>query len=185
MQRNPSDTENKLVLLHAVNRLGGVTAQQLLLFMVENEAMGYIEVQLGLAELVDADLLQKQKHALGTLYLLTGKGHDSLSMFRDRVPHSRLSAIEERVEAWRQRFRREKQMLADFQKLSGDEYCVHLQLLERNSSLLDMKISVPTPKIAQRFCDAWIAQASSIYTHIMYTLGETALSPQEDSPPVP
>lgn len=170
--RNPSDTENKLVLLHAIDRLGGVTAEQLLLFMVENEAMGYIEVQLGLSELVDAGLLRKQLHVLGTLYLLTGKGHDSLFLFRDRVPHSRLFSMDESAKQWRLRFSREKQMVADFEKISDHEYCVHLQLLERNENLLALKISVPTRKIAQQFCDGWIAQASNIYAHIMYALGE-------------
>lgn len=181
MQRNPSDTENKLLLLHAIDRLGGVTAEQLLLFMVENEAMGYIEVQLGLSELVDAGLLRKQMHALGALYLLTGKGHDSLFMFRDRVPHSRLFVIDESAEQWRLRFRREKQMVADFKKISDHAYCVHLQLLERNESLLAMKINVPTRKIAQQFCDGWIAQASNIYTYIMYTLGETESLPTDSA----
>lgn len=172
MQRTPSDTENKLLLLHAIECLDGVTAQQLLLFMVENEAMGYIEVQLGLAELVDTHLLKKQNHALGTLYALTAKGRDSLSLFRERVPHSRLVAITESATAFSHRFRREKQMLADFQKVKEDAYCVSLRLVEKDENLMEIKINVPTQKIAQQFCDAWIARASGVYSYIMNALGE-------------
>ena len=51
MQRHPSETENKLLLLHAIDRLGSATSQQLLTFVVENELMDYISLQLGLAEL--------------------------------------------------------------------------------------------------------------------------------------
>ena len=80
MQRHPSETENKLLLLHAIDRLGAATSQQLLSFVVENELMDYISLQLGLAELDESGFLRKQPHALGTLYALTGKGHDALMM---------------------------------------------------------------------------------------------------------
>ena len=172
MQRTPTDTENKLVLLHAIDCLGGVTAHQLLLFMVENDAMGYIEVQLGLAELVDNALLKKRQHALGTLYELTAKGRDSFSMFRERAPHSRLVAIEESAAAFRRRFRLEKQMMADYQKIREGAYIVSLRLIEKDESLMEISINVPTRKIARQFCDAWTAQASGIYSQIMYALGE-------------
>lgn len=172
MQRKPSDTENKLLLLHAIDRLGPVTAEQLLVFMVENEQMGYVSLQLGLAELTDGALIRKKNHPLGALYALTGKGHDALAMFRERIPYSRLSLVDEKASAWRQRFRREKQMLADFRKMDNGEYRVELCLLENEENLLDIAISVPTHAHAQRFCDTWIAKATSVYAHIMHTLGE-------------
>lgn len=172
MQRKPSDTENKLLLLHDIDRLGAVTAEQLLVFVVENNQMDYISLHLCLAELDDAGLLRKQLHALGTLYALTGKGHDALELFRRRVPHSRLASVDEAAAQWRQRFRREKQMIADFEKKTDGEYVVRLKLLERDAELLHMEINVPTHAHAQRFCDAWIQQAPDIYASIMHTLGQ-------------
>lgn len=172
MQRRPSETENKLFMLYAIDRLGPVTAQQLLLFMVQNDFMDYISMQLGLAELDEAGLLRKRKHALGTLYALTGKGRDALSMFRTRIPHSRLAQIDMIAGDWRLQFMREKQMLADFEKKENGNYLVHLRLLEYGEDILDMRLSVPTHEAAQRFCDVWIAQAGGIYTYIMRTLGE-------------
>lgn len=174
MQRQPSDTENKLLLLHTIDRLGAVTAEQLLLFMTDNEQMGYISLQLGLAELDDAGLIRKQMHPLGTLYVLTGKGRDSLSMFQKRVPHSRLVTVDDQATKWRQRFRREKQMLASFEKKADGDYVVSLRLLEHDADLLKLELSVPTHEHAQAFCDAWIGQATGIYAHIMHTLGEVS-----------
>ncbi len=172
MERRPSTLENKLLLLHAIDRLGAVTAQQLLHFLIENELMDYISIQLSLAELVDAGLLRKQPHPLGTLYALTGKGRDTLTLFPNRIPHSRIQTLDMRAERWRVRFRREKQMLSGFERESDGSYSVRLRLLEKDSELLNLQVNVPTHKIAERFCDAWIAQASSIYTHIMRSLGE-------------
>lgn len=172
MKRTPSDTENKLLLLHAIDRLGAVTAEQLLVFVVENDHMGYISLQLGLAELADAGLIRKRPHPLGTLYVLTGKGRDSLSLFEKRIPYSRLTSVQEQATDWRQRFKLEKQMPASFEKTEGGEYTVRLRLIEHDADLIDLRISVPTHEQAQQFCDAWIKQASSIYATIVRSLGE-------------
>lgn len=172
MQRKPSDTENKLLLLHAIDRLGAVTAEQLLVFVVEQNLMDYIALQLCLAQLDEAGLLKKQAHPLGALYALTGKGRDSLLMFQARVPHSRLDRINQAADDWRHRFRREKQMPATFQKKPDGSYHVCLRLLEDDEELLSLNISVPTHANAQQFSDAWQVQATALYAQIMQSLGE-------------
>ncbi len=172
MQRRPSDTENKLFLLYALDSLGPSTAQQLLLFGAETGELGYISVQLGLAELVDSQFLRKEKHPIGALYTLTGKGRDSLQMFASRIPHSRKETVNRTAEVWRKRFRREQQMPANIYKGANSEYKVRLQLIERSEAILDISVNVPTHQQAERFCSAWIVQASGIYAHLMYALGE-------------
>ena len=168
--RKVSDTENKLLILHAVNRLGAVTEQQLLTFMVENEFMDYIALRLGLSELMEGGLLREISHDLGLLYALTGKGHDALHMFQTRVPHSRLTMLDELADEWRVRFRREKQMLADFEKLPDGSFQVRLRLQEQGEDLLDLKLNVPTHTQAQKFADAWIAKAGYVYSAVLKAL---------------
>lgn len=184
MLRQPSDTENKLLLLRAIERLGAVTAEQLLVFMVENEQMQYVPLQLGLAELVDAGLVRKQKHPVGTLYGITGKGRDSLSMFESRLPHSRRVLVDEAAQAWRQRFRREKQQLADYDRRDDGEYVVRLRLLENEQNTLQIELSVPTHDDAERFCSAWGQHASSVYAYLMQTLAGDA-APQDAQQAMP
>jgi hypothetical protein len=170
--RRPTDTENRLLLLYAIEQLGAVTAQQLLVFMVENNLMDYISVQLGLAGLEEARLLRRQKHALGALYALTGAGRDTITLFVHRVPHSRIQRIDGIAVAWRARFRREKQMVSVFARKADGEYEVRLRLLERETDLLDLRLSVPTRAQAQGFCDTWEARAAEIYGFVMRSLGE-------------
>ena len=172
MQRHPSETENKLLLLHAIDRLGAATSQQLLSFVVENELMDYISLQLGLAELDESGFLRKQPHALGTLYALTGKGHDALMMFRKRVPLSRLAEIDEHAEEWRARFRREKEMLSNFEKRGEKDYVVRLRLQERGCDLLDLRLCVPSRAMAQQFSDEWEKRAGRAYEALMHALGD-------------
>lgn len=179
MQRHPSGLENKLLLLHAIECLGAVTGEQLLQFMVENDFMDYISLQLGLSELVESALLRKISHPLGELFALTGKGRDTLPLFRNKVPHSKRAAVTEQAKSWRLRFKREKQMLADIEEGTNGEFFACLRLIERDSDLLTLRVSVPSHKQAQRFCDAWIAQAPNVYQTIMRALGEGDKEPSD------
>lgn len=182
MERRPSDLENKLLLLYTLEKLGPVTANQLLAFMAENGLMEYIPLQLGLAELMEAEHVKPEPHAAGQLYKLTAKGRDSLALFEGRLPYSVVRQIEERLDPWKRRFRRERQMLADFDKLENGEYRVRLRLLEWGSETLDLAIIVATGRQAQQFCDAWIHKAGDVYAHIIHSLGGEDAEPAEENP---
>jgi len=165
-------TEQKLVILYALDRLGLATADQLLRFMVENELMDYIALHLSLAELDDMGLLRKLPHALGVLYAPSAKGYESLQLFKNRIPHSRATRISETATGWKQRFREEKQVLADWETTPSGEYVARLQLFEGELSLLDVRVSLPTREQANRFCQRWPSTANELYAHLMQMLGE-------------
>lgn len=169
--RNPSMTEQKLVTLCALERLGPTTALQLLRFMVENELMDYIALQLAMAELDEMGLLRKIPHELGALYALSEEGFSTLRMFHKRIPHSRMRQIEAAAPAWKHRFREEKQVMADWSQDTMGEYTVRLRLLEGEMPLLDMSLSLPTREQAVTFCTNWPRRAGELYARLMHELG--------------
>ena len=170
--RQPSMTEQKLVTLHALDRLGPATALQLLRFMVENGLMDYIALQLSTAELDEMGLLRKLPHALGALYAPSAKGYEALKLFQSRIPHSRAAEIDGIAPAWKRRFREEKQVLADWEHTPSGEYAARLRLLEGELSLLDVRVSLPTREQANRVCRRWPIAANQLYAHLMRVLGE-------------
>ena len=170
--RKPSMTEQKLVTLYALDRLGPATALQLLRFMVENELMDYIALQLSAAELDEMGLLRKLPHALGALYAPSAKGYEALALFRGRIPHSRAGLIDGIAPVWKHRFREEKQVLADWERAPSGEYMAHLRLMESELPLLDVRVSLPTRELANRFCLRWPRAANELYAQLMRTLGE-------------
>ena len=175
--RQPSMTEQKLVTLYALDRLGPTTALQLLRFMVENELMDYIALQLSTAELDEMGLLRKLPHALGALYAPSAQGYEALKLFHSRIPHSRAAKIDDIATEWKRRFRQEKQVLADFENAPSGEYVARLRLLEGELALLDVRLSLPTREQANRFCRRWPQAANQIYAQLMQALGEDS---QED-----
>lgn len=172
ISRMPSPTENKLLLLYAVERLGPVTSQQLLRFMVEHGQMNYITLQLSIAELSEAGLLSKRSHELGTLYSLSAEGEETLALFTGRIPPSRRQCVDEAPEVWRSRFKRERQMLSECTQLEGGDYLVRLKVLEGDQSLMELSLRLPDRKDAHRFCDVWESRASAVYGCVMRLLGE-------------
>ena len=170
--RQPSMTEQKLVILYALDRLGLATENQLLHFMVENELMDYMALRLSVAELGDMGLLREVPHALGALYAPSAKGYETLELFQSRIPHSRITRINDTATDWKRRFRQEKQVLAGMETTPSGEHVARLQLLEGELPLLDVRVSLPTREQASRFCQRWPSTANAFYAHLMQMLGE-------------
>lgn len=172
MERQPTLTEQKLVILYALEQLGSSTSLQLLRFLVETEQMDYIEMQLAIAELTEASLLRRMEHELGMLYALSEQGMQALAMFLSKIPMSRRRRIEEESRTWKQLFQQEKQVLGDFRQQESGEYMVRLRLLEQELQLLDLQLSVPSREQANLVLTNWPRQADAIYAQIMRMLGE-------------
>ena len=79
---------------------------------------------------------------LGSLYELTEQGRYMLDNFDTRVPASRREAIETAARRWKPRFRAEQQNQADAFPMKDDRQCLRLRMLEGDSALLDMSLTV-------------------------------------------
>lgn len=171
VSHRPTPTENRLILLLILDKLGACSAQQLLTFTAEGEIMDYIELQIGLADLTDAGMLRTREHEIGKLYSLSQSGRDTLSMFIGHIPNSRRERVEALCGGWKARISREKHVLADWRE-EGDGFVVRLRLLEQDMTLLDLRLNVPTRAQAGLMCKRWEGRAGDIYAGLIHSLGE-------------
>lgn len=173
MQRpKPKLTENKLLMLYAINLLGPVTNEQALRFFVENDYMDYIDLQLSLAELADGGLLLMSAEPLGRTYSLSGLGKDAVRFFQREVPASRLASVDERYPQWRETFVRESRVFADYDRGPAGDMVVRLAARENGVLLFEMNISVPGKNEAKAVCDRWQERSDEIYAQVMRLLLE-------------
>ena len=77
-RKTVSQGEQKLLILLALQQLGGVTQLQLLRFMVEEDFMNYFVLQLNLCELEEMGQVCMTHQLLGSLYELTEQGYRDL-----------------------------------------------------------------------------------------------------------
>lgn len=171
MQRpKPNLTENKLLMLYSLDKLGGVTNDQAIRFFLENELMDYIDIQLSLAELTDGNLLQATQEPLGRTYALTGFGRDAIGFFAYLVPISRRSAVDELAPRWREVFMRETQVFASYDKALNGDIMVRLAARDRGVLVFEMNISVASHDEAELLCRRWRRDSAKVYAQVIRTL---------------
>ena len=173
-----TEEEDKLVLLCALDKLGGCTEEQLLRFVVETELESQFQFYLALSGLKEAGLVRQSRHLEGVLLVLTPQGRQSMELFGSRIRASQQEKLDRHSKAWRRRLRDERSMPADF-KPCGSGYAVTLRALESGEEIFSMTLTAATKVQAKRFCERWPREAPYLYQTIMDRLGEL---PPADAP---
>ncbi|MGN0775136.1 MAG: DUF4364 family protein [Candidatus Ventricola sp.] len=173
-----TEEEDKLVLLCALDRLGGCTEEQLLRFVVETGLQSQFQFFLALAGLKEAGLVRQSRHLEGMLLCLTPEGRQSMEMFASRIRASQQEKLGQYGAAWRQRVRDELSTPTQYAP-SGSGYTVTLRALESGEEIFSMTLTAATKAQAKRFCERWPKLAPKLYQQIMGELGEL---PAEEAP---
>ncbi|MBR1683804.1 MAG: DUF4364 family protein [Clostridia bacterium] len=170
MERQITDTENRLVLLESLSLLGPVSDTQLLFFLTDLNLMNYFALHLNLSELCVQGQVESYRHPYGELYRITETGRYTLEQFTPIIPMSKRTSMRERAKEYKVRFRNEQLMPAGETTLPGGALCVRLQLLEKELLLLDIHL-----KVARHYTcleERWHGSASLIYAFISETLAK-------------
>ena len=124
-----TEEEDKLVLLCALDRLGGCTEEQLLRFVVETGLQSQFQFYLALSGLKEAGLVRQSRHLEGTLLCLTPEGRQSMEMFASRIRASQQEKLDAHGPAWRRRVHDELSSPAQSAP-AGNGYTVTRRALE-------------------------------------------------------
>ncbi|MDD6050377.1 MAG: DUF4364 family protein [Clostridiales bacterium] len=161
------ETENRLIILYALRALGPVTAMQLLQCMAESDLMNYITMQLSLGEMERQGQITQRAHPLGNLLELTDEGEYILRSFERRIPASRRRLIDERAAAWRERFATEQMAPAEAFALPDGRTAVHLRLLDKAATLLDLMLYLPAGKSFTLLPERWHSCVQATYSTVL------------------
>lgn len=172
MERKISDVEHKLTVLYTLKSIGDITQLQLLEYMVENAFMDYVTLQLVLYELEASGQVEKSIHPLGALYHITIKGSETLSLFVKRLPQSKQQSIANGAMAWRSRFAKEKQRIADCHPLGALGCQLEMKIQQGDEWLFFMTLLLADDATAHRFAINYQQRADAIYTTVFSALSE-------------
>ena len=177
------ESESKLTILYALRRVGPATAMQLLHFLVDNDLMNYITMQLNLSDMQEQGQLLLQSHPIGDLLTLTQEGEFTLDAFAQRIPVSRRQLMDACAPAWRERFRLEQLTPADSFTLQDGSICLRLRLLEGSASLIDILITLPHQSSLTFLEQRWRTAAQAVYDTVTLTLSADFGAPDPDAVP--
>ena len=166
-RRHIPETENRLIILYTLRRLGPVTAMQLLQAMAEGDLMNYITMQLALSEMETQGQITQRAHPLGNLIEMTGEGDYILDSFEKRIPASRRSLIDERAEGWKDRFATEQMAPAESFTLPDGRTVIHLRLLDKAATLMDLMLYLPAGKTLSLLPERWRGCVQVTYSTVL------------------
>ncbi len=166
-RRHIPETENRLIILYILRRLGPVTAMQLLQAMAESDLMNYITMQLALSDMESQGQITQRAHPLGNLIEMTGEGDYILRSFEKRIPASRRMLIDERADDWQERFRTEQMAPAESFSLPDGRTVIHLRLLDSAATLMDLMLYLPAGRMLTLLPERWRSCVQVTYSTVL------------------
>ena len=175
------ETENRLIILYALRRLGPVTAMQLLQAMAEGDLMNYITMQLALCEMESQGQISLRAHPLDSLIDITAEGNYILDSFEKRIPASRRAYIDQMTAIWQERFCAEQMTPAQTISLPDGRTALHLQLLDKAATLLDLMLYLPDGEGFTLLAQRWHRCVQDVYSAVLSLL-TAAYDPSQPMP---
>lgn len=147
-----------------------LTNAQISDFILTKEYTNYFTLQQVLSELVETGLAEVHIVRNSSYYQITEKGKETLNFFGHMVS----PAIHEDMQNYFKEnaiaIRDELSVRADYYQNTSEEYFVQLRVVEKDSPLIDLTLSVPSEAQANSVCDNWKKKNQKIYAYLMQEL---------------
>jgi len=137
---------------------------------MKQDLMDYFVFQQYLTELIDNKLLELADNDNKSYYLITENGRNTLSLFADNINSFTRQTIIDGVAQKKSEIKKEKQVFADYRKITDNDYRVKLEVKEGEISLINLEVSMISNKHAKNACEAWKKDATGIYSSILNKL---------------
>ncbi len=157
----------KLMVLYMLERVDfPLTVSQISQFILDFNPSAFFDLQIALNELVDNDFIKPRTERNHTLYEITEQGKEAVELFEFKIADSIKMDILNYLRDQKIELRNESAISSDYYP-SGKEYIAQCSIKERNQTLLEIKISVPTQEQAIHICDSWKDKNEEIYQYLI------------------
>lgn len=168
-----ADTQTlyKLIILYMLERVNfPLSNAQISEFILEKEYTDYFTIQQAISELLDADLIWLETVRNTSLYRITPAGEDTLSYFGKKISSAIREDIHSYLSEHKLDLRNALSTPADYYRTTTGEYAARCRVLEKNSDLIDLTLTVPTEEQAAAICSHWQDKSQEIYASLMAAL---------------
>ena len=166
-----AQTLYKLIILTMLDRVDfPLTNAQISDFILTKEYTNYFTLQQVLSELVETELAEEHTVRNSTYYQMTEKGKETLNFFGHMVSAAIQDDITKYFKENAIALREEMSVRADYFENNQGEYSVRLCVMEKESAVIDLTLSVPTENQANSLCDNWKKKNQKIYAYLMQEL---------------
>lgn len=157
----------KLIVLYLLNRVAfPLTKTQISDFIQEKEYTNFFTIQQVMAELIDTNLVTARTIRNRTQLSITEEGRETLRFFENRISDGIRQDMEDYLAEKEFELRDEISVQGNYYKTTGGEYEAHLLAKDGESTLIELKLSVPSMEVAASICDNWQKKNQEIYQYL-------------------
>ena len=147
-----------------------LTTAQISEFILDKGYTSYFKLQEVLSEMLESNLLKTETTHNRTLYSMTEDGSDTIRYFHTRISSEIREDIDLFLEEKAYELREEVSVKSDYYKTTNHDYEVVCQIIEEGSSLIDLKLTVPTQIEAEAIVNNWTKRNQEIYALLISKL---------------
>ena len=161
----------KLIVLYMLNRVTfPLTKAQVSDFILEREYTNFLTLQQAIGELTDAGMISPQVMGNRTNLVITDEGIQTLHYFDRRIGDSIKQDIDTYLKENELTLRNEVSVQGSYYKSTSGEFEARLVAKDRDITLVDITLSVPTEELAASICDKWQKKNENIYQYLIQEL---------------
>ncbi len=161
-------TENKLILLFILDNIEfPITNVQITEIIMQDGLMNYFFLQQYLSDLVNTNHIKNYTKDDKQFYKITKKGEETLTFFENRISITAKESVLKTIESKRKDFKESTEIISDYIPLNKNEYIVDCKIIENNTPLIELKLTVGTKAQAKSMCELWKKNPQSIYAQII------------------
>lgn len=154
----------KLIVLYMLDKVAfPLTQSQISEFVLDKGYTNYLTLQQVISELIETNLITAHTTLNRTQLTITREGKDSLGYFEGRISDVIKKEIIDYFKENSMELKNEVSVVSNYYKTVNGEYEAVLSAKEGDSSLVEIKLSVPTPQIASAICDNWNKKNQEVY----------------------
>jgi DNA-binding PadR family transcriptional regulator len=158
----------KLILLFILDKVDfPLTNAQISGFILEKGYTNFFNVQKSLNELEETGLIKGEAKKNTSLFYITPAGSEALTFFKDEISPAIKEDILEYLKENRYEMRAEFAISADYYEAKRGEYLAQCYVLEGNSKIIELSLSLPTEETAKNVCQNWKKKNAEIYEYLM------------------
>ena len=166
-----AQTLYKLIVLTMLSKVDfPLTNAQISDFILTKEYTNYFTLQQVLSDLVETELAEEHTVRNSTYYHMTSKGIETLNYFGHMVSEAIHEDMDKYFKDNAIALRDEMSVKADYFENNQSEYTVRLRVMEKDSAVIDLSLSVPTENQANSICDNWKKKNQKLYAYLMHEL---------------
>lgn len=168
---NETMTLYKLMVLFLLKKGSlSLTNSQIADFFIEKGYTNYFTLQEVLHALLETEMITAETTHNTTRYNLTAQGEETLSYLKNKLSTGIINDILSYLNDRKIEMVNEQAVRSDYDRIPNGEYAVHFRIMEKDSPLVDMTLSVVTEGLAERMCGNWQKHSSEIYGYLMEKL---------------